>query len=245
MRSPSYPSTPLREAVVIVEKMFEDVRTAEVDREVAAQSMGYSGITGRSGKVLSNLIQYGLLRKTGKNEVSVTARAVDILHPDSEKDKARAVLDAANEPELFQELNERFPDAVPSENALRSYLLKSGFTDAALPQAIRAYVDTCHYARQFWDYESHRYGGPAVSESAEDEQFSEVPVQPITAQANGQPVMPPTTAADEPQFNVVSMSRIVLGGSVNSKEDADRVIKFMNAMRDLLPTSSTSKDAAD
>ena len=79
MRSPSYPSTPLEEAIDLARKLHQVERKNPIDREVAAKALGYSGITGRSATILSNLIQYGLLEKTGKNEVRVADRAVEIM----------------------------------------------------------------------------------------------------------------------------------------------------------------------
>lgn len=236
MRSPGYPSTSLKEAIEIAGKVFSDARTNPIDREVAVQSMGYSGITGRSGKVLSNLIQYGLLQKAGKNEVAVTPLAVEILHPDNPESKALSIVEAAYKPDLFQELSERFPGTVPAENVLRSYLLKRGFTDIALPPAIRAYSETCLFAEQFRDYDGQTTADGERAKSIEDqsdEVFAVQDAKPYTRPTNHK--SPANNVNDGPQFNVVSMSRIVLSGSVCSTADADRVIEFMTAMKALLP----------
>ena len=141
-RSPSYPSTPLEEAIELVRKIHNVERTNSVDREVAVKAMGYSGISGRSATVLSNLIQFGLVEKTGKNEVRVTRRAIDIIYPDTEESKAEALRAAAREPELFQAITERFTDGLPSETALQAYLIRQGFTHAAVSPATRAYLET-------------------------------------------------------------------------------------------------------
>lgn len=241
MRSPGYPGMTLSDAIETIEKMFSDVRVAPVDREVAARAMGYSGITGRSGKVLSDLVQYGLLEKVGKNEVRVSSRAVEIMHPDHPIERAEAVLDAAFDPVLFQELRDRFPDAVPSENALRSYLVKRGFTDAALQPAIRAYVETCRYAEQFRAYESHGDGGADVSESVESQQVVEKHMANPQMQTAAKQYMPPEKIYDEgPQFNMVSRERVILGGAVRNKADAQQVVDFMNAIMALLPEAAAS-----
>lgn len=236
MRSPGYPGVSLRDAIDYINKMFSDVRTSPVDREIAARAMGYGGITGRSSKILSDLGQYGLLEKAGKNEVRVSRGAVEILHPDTSADKARAVLDAVNRPILFQELRERFPDAVPSEAALRSYLLKRGFTDSALPSAIRSYVDSCQYAEQFMEYQRHDAQDSALEESEQVQTLAERPAPRPSAQTTHERIIPPEQSRDDgPQFNMISRSRVILGGSVRSKADAQRVIEFMNAIMALLP----------
>ena len=110
--------------------------------------MGYTGLTGRSAKVLSDLLQYGLLEKAGKNEVRVSRRAIEVIHPESEKSALQAIADFAFEPELFQIVREKFPSGTPSEGALRSFLIRENFTDAALPSAMRAYLQTAEFVLQ-------------------------------------------------------------------------------------------------
>lgn len=145
MRNLSFPSTPLPKAIELVEKLFQLKRRNPIDRAAAAKELGYSGITGQSAKVLSSLIQYGLLEKTGKGEVRVTSRTVAIVLPDSEKSKQSALTDAIEEFDTFQNIRERFGDALPSKSALRSYLLQSGFSDAAIPSTIRTYLLSYQY----------------------------------------------------------------------------------------------------
>lgn len=196
LRSPNYPGTPLGQAIDLTEKLYAQERTNPIDREVAVQGMGYSGITGRSAKVLSDLLQYGLLQKAGKNEVQVSARAVEIMHPDSLESRSAALWDAAHEPELFQRIKEKFPDGSPSEVALRSYFMREGFTDAAIPAAIRAYMDTFQFLEDENVSDSH--GAPPINmpKSNEHQRFvggdqMESAVQPKHAAPRRQsPFMP-------------------------------------------------------
>ncbi len=116
-RSPGYPSMPLDEAVEIVKKIHDGNRTNPIDREAAAKEMGYTGISGRSAKVLSDLSHFGLLEKAGSGSVRVTRRAVEILYPESEESRLEARNEAANYPALFNELN-NFRQFL--ENALRA-----------------------------------------------------------------------------------------------------------------------------
>lgn len=122
-RSPSYPSLSLSQAIDLVAKVHKENRTNVISRETAAKDMGYAGLTGRSLTVLGSLTQYGLIEKAGKGDVKVTRRAVEILHPIEELHRAEAIIEAAQSPALFRMLHERFPEGVPSENALRSFLI--------------------------------------------------------------------------------------------------------------------------
>jgi hypothetical protein len=215
MRSPNYPSVSLVQAIDLVGKIHKSNRTNVIDRQSAARDMGYSGLTGRSLKVLAALLQFGLLNKAGKGQVKVTQTAVDILHGIDPADRNAALLQAGRAPSLFQELHERFPEGPPSENAIRSYLIQQGFADVAIGPAITAYMDTYHYLENISESESHGEGSDEAPES--DPQSEEPPMQQS-------PTLPATTgalaarayASGIPDLNEINMDirgdRVLLSG---------------------------------
>lgn len=150
-RSPQYPSLSLPQAIDLVAKLHKSNRTSVINRETAAKDMGYSGLTGRSLTVLAALAQFGLIEKAGKGDIKVTRRAVDVLHSVDESDRAEAIQEAAFAPSLFQQLRDRFPEGVPSQNALRSYLIQMEFGDVAIGPAINAYLETNAFAENAKD----------------------------------------------------------------------------------------------
>lgn len=239
-RSPSYPSTPLPEAIELARKIHGVERTNPVDREVAVKAMGYSGISGRSATVLSNLIQFGLVEKTGKNEVRVTRRAVDILYPDTEASKADALRAAALEPELFQAISERFTDGLPSETALQAYLIRQGFTHSALPPATRAFLETFLFLENTIGSESYSRPQETVIESQtnqrveRDQPMSSVSQTPhplgVLRGAPGKPLLPIEG------FDVrIWQKTIWLAGTVRNRSEADELIATINALKMMLP----------
>lgn len=163
-RSPSYPSLTLEQAIDMVGKIHKANRTNVISRETAARDMGYSGLTGRSLTVLGSLAQYGLVDKAGKGDIKVSRRAVEILHPVEEAHRAEAIIEAALAPALFRTLHERFPEGVPSENALRSFMVQSDFNDVAIGPAISAFLETNAFAEKA--KESGRTG-PSRAETEE------------------------------------------------------------------------------
>lgn len=183
-RSPSYPTLSLEQAIEMAGKVHKANRTNVISRETAARDMGYSGLTGRSLTVLGSLAQYGLLEKAGKGDVKITRRAVEILHPVEEAHRAEAIIEAATAPTLFRTLHERFPEGVPSENALRSFMVQSDFNDVAIGPAISAFLETNAYAEKA--KESGRTGR-AVAEaqeslsqlSSKEENVIEAPPMPL------------------------------------------------------------------
>ena len=229
MRSPSYPGTPLNQAIDMTRKIHNSERTNSVDREVAVMALGYSGLTGRSAKVLSDLLQYGLLEKTGKNEVRVAGRAVEIIHPESDAAKAEAIADAAFYPELFQRIKERFPDGEPSEGALRSYLIRENFTDAALPSAVRAYVQTREFVQQEAGSESNRVEPDGVVESVPDQQLKSEPTMQTTRHGQSAVQNPSLTGGRSFGVNYVG-DGIQISGFLSSRRDVQSVITALEAL---------------
>ncbi len=245
MRSPRYPSITLRDAIEFISTIHDTERTNPIDREVAAQAMGYSGISGRSAKVLSSLIQYGLLEKRGKNEVRVSRRSVEILYPGSRESKVHALTDSAFEPELFKRINERFPDGRPSEASLRSYFTKEEFTNAAIPPAIRAYLDTC----QFLEDEGGVMGAEGVSAFGQeielyqlDKDFVEkkypTPGSGAEKKEEKKYTHRPEVGGKKDGFRVViANNRIEVGGMLSTKSEADEFVNLISKIRDILPDS--------
>jgi len=141
-RSPSYPAISIDQAIDFVARIHSSCRANVIDRETAAREMGYSGLTGRSMKVLADLIQFNLLAKEGKGNVKVTQLGVDVLHGIDPADREQARLEAALAPQLFKDIHDRFPDGIPSENAIKSFLIQLDFQDAAINPAITAFMET-------------------------------------------------------------------------------------------------------
>ena len=148
VRSPSYPSYSLEDAIQNARKVFDADRRNPVAREVAAKHLGYSSLNGAADKALATMIQYGLFEKVAKGEVRVSQTAVDILYPDYPDQKGKALHESAFSPPLFKTLHSRFSDSVPSNDALRAYLLRENFNDRAVGPIITAYSKTCALLEQ-------------------------------------------------------------------------------------------------
>jgi len=242
MRSPKYPGTPLSQAIDYVAKIHKSERTNPIDRAVAAQAMGYSGISGRSAKVLADLIQYGLLEKGSKNEVRVSRRAVEILHPESEASKREELAAAAFEPELFQRINERFPDGKPSEASLRSYFVREEFTDSAIPSAVRAYMETYEFLENATGYESHSHPSQLAQESVPDQPVKRTPTMQTQQNTGGQSSMPADFKA--PQMHLDwGNKRAWVSGHFATKAAAQELIDFANAVMATLPDEGATTES--
>lgn len=218
--------------------------------------MGYSGLTGRSGKLLATLAQYGLVEKAGKGDVRVTQRAVDILHPDPSDphSRGRALLEAAKSSELFETLMSRFPDGV-SENALQSFLTREGYAAIAIPPAVSSYLETCQFLRQENAYDSHgasvRMGPQSSSEQSRTDEDQRNMLNQNTNMKNLQPstrglplgAMDPSGAHRLNTVRVtVDGAKLQIHGGVLDIKGLEKLRKELDAYKTLLELNAAEDD---
>src|SRR6202047_428446 len=130
-RSPEYPAIGLKEAIDRVKMVYDKDYQNRLPKAVLAEHMGYKSLSGASLPVLSALAKYGLLEGRG-DETRVSDLAVAIIaHPPGTPERAAALQQAAAAPDLFAELDARFPDGKASDPAIRSYLLTNKFIPGA------------------------------------------------------------------------------------------------------------------
>jgi hypothetical protein len=143
IRSPNYPAISLAEAIKRVDQVHKREHQHPASREVIIKGMGYAAAHGASLGAISAAIKYGLLEHVGKGkDYRVSDRAVAILHPHNATEKAEAMHAAAYAPALFKELLEHFHSGLPSDDNLRAYLIRKGFSQRALPGVIQSFRET-------------------------------------------------------------------------------------------------------
>lgn len=161
VRSPSYPSMSLRDAVIAVRKIEAPYRSAPVDRTEAAKLIGYGSLSGPANQALSSLSSYGLVDRAGKGMIRVTPRAKAILHPNSDMELKKSLREAGAEPQLFQQILEHFAGVdSPPESGVISYLNRQGFNQSAVKPAVKAFLQTIYYLEEAGVSESH---GPTAA----------------------------------------------------------------------------------
>lgn len=180
IRSPSYPSMSLSDAVAGVRKIEALYRLSPVDRVAGAKLIGYSSLSGPANAALAALAQYGLVERAGKGEMRVTARAQAILHPNNDEEKKAALAKAAFEPTLFRELRERWPDMIPPEDGVATYLNRQGFNQTAIRPAVKAYIQTLHSLQEAGVSESHGLEASAGADSSLSKGDGESDESPLT-----------------------------------------------------------------
>jgi hypothetical protein len=249
-RSPNYPSLSLREAIEKVAILYQNQHTHSAPREVAVKSMGYGSLNGSSATAISALHKYGLLDRIG-DEVKISDRAMQILHPTQPSEKALALKEAADSPELFRELAEKFPGHPPADEVLRNYLVRRSFAPNAVAGVVLAYRETMELVEGF----RGAYDSPQPVTGSVN-----VQLESATAKATGVTPKPEVIQEDERDIGRWNLEgggyvRIVASTEV-STEDAiewarflleakERELKRRNAEPAAKSKKSTSGDDSD
>ncbi len=230
VRSPNYPAISLREALDKAATLYKNMHTHAGPREVVAKAMGYASLNGSSMTVISALNKYGLLEGRGE-EIKISDRAMRILHPENPTERSVAIREAATDPQLFAELDERFPGDLPSEELLRNYLLRHGFASGAVSQVILAYRDT----KELVNAEA---GGddPRAESTREASSMLPAPSAPESRQAPSSSNITQHIQLDERliaryDFEGGGHIRISVGGDVSTEEALDMAETMINLKR--------------
>lgn len=231
MRSPNFPAIHLSQAIDLTGKIFREDRTNAIEKEDAAKHMGYTGLTGRTLKLLGALSQFGLLEKVAKGQVRVSRTAVSILHPSSDEERAEALGRAGRSPALFKRIRDAFPED-PSERTITSFLIREGFTDSAIPSVLKSYRETNRFLASEGVAESHGKEDAEEAESPSDFEDDDemTDATPIPAQARSAVERRvEIVEADAPLDFKISSGRLTLIGSTTSPTEAKAFLPKLQA----------------
>jgi len=134
----------LPQAIEKARALYQSDGKAPVAKEAAVKAWGYKGLNGASLRVLGALNQYGLLDTPESRTVRLSPRALAILlEPEDSNERAQAIIGAVNEPPVFGEIMAHYPDGLPGDEGLKSYLVRTlNFRDAAAIDLIASLRDT-------------------------------------------------------------------------------------------------------
>ncbi len=236
-RSPQYPAFGLKDAVEKIAEIYDKDYQNALPRDVVAGHMGYKALHGKALTALSTLGKFGLLEGRGEN-TRVSDLAVQIIaHQSGTPERAAAIREAAEKPELFSELDQKFPGGKASDHAIRAYLLTQKFIPSAADAVIRSYRDT----KSFVEAESPGYTPPKnVAESE-----PKVQQQSIQSAPHGFVPAPGVQISVSEPFRVsFTGDGIELTGRLTSAEKADEMIAAIKALKVLLKPSAQTETAS-
>ena len=223
VRSPDYPNISLVAALDRIRKVHAVEGTNEMSRESLVQMLGYAGLSGPSGKLLSSLAKYGLITKTGIGEVKVSELAMDIMYGEPDR-KNVALIEAMNSPILFAEINQKWPDRPPAEQTLRSFLARKGFSIKVLNRVISAYRDTMNLVSD----ESGRYN--TGSEKTFDE-GEPTPMQQSPSLSDLSQTPPPSMPGGDSMRVSITSNGLEVTARLGDVQAIDKLIQVLKATK--------------
>jgi hypothetical protein len=231
VRSPNYPQISLPEAIRRVDQIRAKEGRNAASREALAKLLGFGSLNGASGSVLSAISKYGLLEDAGDKELRVSDLADAILFPHESSEKVSAIAKAANKPALFAEIDEKWPDRPPTDENLRSYLMRRGFSQGALDNVITCYRETMQLVTSGLD----GYDSPDMQSTRRP---PSMPPKPHPTQHRRETLKTHETIFTPPSGEPFKVSYtpggIEISGTLTSLERADELIQAIQALKVLL-----------
>lgn len=235
VRSPNYPALSLPDAITRIRDVYKAQQTTPEPRDVVIKHMGYTSANGRALKSLSALIKYGFLDASGVQGLKVSDRAIAILFPDpdSPATKADALLAAAREPKLFQEIFDRW-EGRPSEDSLKAFLIRNGFNANSVDTVAQAFYATFDLVSGISDsYDSE--------DDEDDISEEEELVTPEQDSAVGQPKGKKTkivTLHDNSTKPVFDFETVAISTKIDNQEDLQELIERLEQIKGMLPNKT-------
>ncbi|MCF6120200.1 hypothetical protein L2449_25530 [Mesorhizobium muleiense] len=225
VRSPNYPAMSLPAAL----DRIRTVHTAEgrnaASREAIAKALGFGGLNGASATMLSALGKYGLIEPVGEGEAKITDLAMSILFPHDPEERQGALEQSAFRPVLFAKLREKWPERPPSDDSLRSYLHREGFSSSAVDQVIQFYRETLEIANP--RVAGHDSSSKTLT-SKEDPIMTPSPAAPASQML----VTPPSALMAGKPFTIGFDGTMLTGTiAITSVRDIDRLMNVLRAQK--------------
>ena len=168
--------------------------------------------------------------------MKVSQLAADILHGYPESVRLEALYKAGREPALFKAIFDKFDNHIPSDNAVRSFLIQSGFTNDGAEKALKTFLETNRFLEIKGACESYGIVQETALELAPENVNKE---QKSTAQ---EPVLQDKSGIGsaifwnkgELDFNL-SSAGLAVTGATNSATELKAFIAKLQALVALLP----------
>jgi len=248
VRSPNYPQISLPEAIRRVEQIRAKEGRNAASREALAKLLGFGSLNGASGSVLSAISKYGLLEDAGDKELKVSDLTDAILFPHESDEKLSALAKAANKPALFAEIDEKWPDRPPTDENLRSYLMRRGFSQGALNNVITCYRETRELVTgESVDYDAGVVHGTKAQCPMPDPTLLSAQRRAL-AEANAAANIPPPPLqgsghGNAPVISIMAGGGLVVNAVLDDREGVDALINMLTTIRGIVPQKQKSDDS--
>ena len=145
-RSPNYPQLSVGPAIDRAKKIYEKEYTHSMPAQVAVEALGYKSLSGTAKSVMSTLRKYGLITFDGKDSYKVSDDTVAISElPSDDPERSAAIRRVALRPAAYKQLTEKYGSTLPSEGAIRHFLIQSGYQSDGANLLIKVYKETLDF----------------------------------------------------------------------------------------------------
>ena len=223
IRSPNYPAIGVNAAIEKIRLIHRTEGKNAVSREALARALGYGGLNGGSAMVLSALGKYGFLENTKDGEARVSDLSMRILYGEVEE-RTAAIAEAAYNPNVFRMMNEKWPDQPPSDESMKSFLMKESFTEAAATQVIMFY-------REILDVAKPNRAVRASSVDGGQQEKERVSTERTVSRDSLDALPAPLPLTDKP-FTLAFDGSVLTGTiSIRAVKDINRLMKVLEAQK--------------
>jgi len=146
-RSPNYPGLSLEDAITSVTRIYRSEHTHAAAQAAVIGDLGYSSASGRALAQLGAMRAYELLEGRG-DAIRVSPKAVAIIEFIAEptnQTRLQALRDCAFAPTIFKEMRDQYGDHLPSDAALRHWLIAKDYLSKAADEVIHTYRDNLEF----------------------------------------------------------------------------------------------------
>lgn len=227
VRSPNYPALSLPEAISRVKIIHEAEQHLAAPKDVIAKHLGYNGLNGAALSAVSAIGKYGLIEEAAGDKMRVSPLAVTILYPPSPEERVAAIKEAASKPPLFVEIAKEWDGLRPSDENLRSYLIRRNFAVDAIERVIKSYRETMDLVTQ----ESGVY--PAQKQE-------NAVIQPRQSDPR---IIPPIPHGEVEPFRITyTKNGIEISGRLTDSESAEEFLATVEMLMQRLPKKARRDD---
>lgn len=151
-RSPNFPYVSLEEALSLVEKLYKQDKQNYVPLKIALKNMSLSVNSSTSRRVVSAMLEYGLLEDRGEGDdkeliVSGLARNIILDERQNSPERLSNIREAALNSKIMYDAWDNWKGEIPSDDTVKYTLIsKWGFTDRAAARFTKVVQENFEFA---------------------------------------------------------------------------------------------------
>lgn len=239
-RSPNYPAVDLPAALGAIKVAYKAEGRSKMARSVLAHHLGYTSLNGRALAKIGAIRAYGLIEGR-EDELRVSGDAIVCMEaPDGSFERAEALARCSSNPPIFKEISAEYA-TLPSEQNLRFFLIKKGFTSEAAGKAASNYLATMRFTSESggaYSAMSPTSMADIESEGSEDIVSEKIYEEKVVESAPARPAEIVRTGSSEREYMRGSLSknvsyRLIVDGELGPKQ-IGKLIKLLEAQKAVL-----------